>query len=167
MNKHNPCLLMPWGFQVAGWTLLVLTLLFPVFIMLTWKVINYNVIFNKFPYDWIKTMLYLASGLIVFSREKIEDEYISTVRTSSVVTSVYIAGLWFVLFSIFQGFFPAMAERAASFSENTHYLEQTFLQRLVVMIKYWLGVPLFAFWIYIMIYKSRLFIAGRRMHNEK
>jgi len=84
MYKQNHCLL-PWGFQVTGWTLLALTLLFPVFIMLTWKLINYNVIFDKFPYDWIKTMLYLASGLIVFSREKIEDEYISTVRTSSVV----------------------------------------------------------------------------------
>ncbi len=60
-----------------------------------------------------------------------------------------------------------MAERTASFAENTPYLERTFFQRLIMMTKYWLGVPLFAFWIYIMIYKGRLFISGRRMHNEK
>ena len=34
MNKQNHWLL-PWGFQTAGWILLALTLLFPVFVILT------------------------------------------------------------------------------------------------------------------------------------
>lgn len=166
MNKRNHYLL-PWGFQIAGWALLILTLFLPIFIMLTWRIINYGAIFGQFPYDGIKAMLYFASGLIVFSSEKVEDEYIHTLRTSSIVKSAYIAGLWFVIFSIFQGFFPDLAESAASFAENTPHLEQTPFHRLVIMIKYWLGVPLFGIWIYITVYKSRLILAMRRVNNEK
>lgn len=177
--------LLPWGAQVAGWTLLILALLFPVFIMLTWRFIDYGAVLDGFPYDGLKSALYLASGLIVFSREKIEDEYLGTVRSSSLVISAYVAGLWFVLINVLAGIFPDI--QAAMNASRIPYVCRTLLEafpdlpaeaarflgkvsldtpRLAWMAA-WPGMPLLAFWIYIIIYKVRLLAAYRRMRNEK
>ena len=109
MNKRHQWLL-PWGFQIAGWVLIALTLIFPIFVMLTWQSIDFGSVFDKFPYGGILIMLYLGSGLIVFSREKVEDEYIGTIRTESVVISAYAAGLWFILINLLAGAVPAVSQ---------------------------------------------------------
>ena len=96
MNKQNHWLL-PWGFQTAGWILLALTLLFPVFVMLTWRAIDYNQVLDEFPYDAVRMLLYLASGLIVFSRERVEDEYLGTIRTSSLIICSRSLSVSFIL----------------------------------------------------------------------
>ena len=184
MNKQNHWLL-PWGFQTAGWILLALTLLFPVFVMLTWRAIDYNQVFDEFPYDAVRMLLYLASGLIVFSRERVEDEYLGTIRTSSLIISAYVAGLWFIFINLLAGAAPAVsaAVNAYGIPEACRTLMETFpdmppeardflgkagigAPRLAYM-SVWPGTPLFAFWIYIVIYKIRLLAAWRRLRNEK
>lgn len=184
MNKRHQWLL-PWGFQIAGWVLIALTLIFPIFVMLTWQSIDFGSVFDKFPYGGILIMLYLGSGLIVFSREKVEDEYIGTIRTESVVISAYAAGLWFILINLLAGAVPAISQ-AVNVS-RIPYAYMTFLEAFPDMpaevMKFlgqaylaaprlaclgaWPGTPLFAFWIYIVIYKIRLTAAGRRFRNEK
>ena len=184
MNKRHQWLL-PWGFQIAGWVLIALTLIFPIFVMLTWQSIDFGSVFDKFPYGGILIMLYLGSGLIVFSREKVEDEYIGTIRTESVVISAYAAGLWFILINLLAGAVPAVSQ--AMNASRIPYAYMTFLEAFPDMpaevMKFlgqtylaaprlaylgaWPGTPLFAFWIYIVIYKIRLTAAGRRFRNEK
>lgn len=184
MNKRHQWLL-PWGFQIAGWVLIALTLIFPIFVMLTWQSIDFGAVFDKFPYGGILIMLYLGSGLIAFSREKVEDEYIGTIRTESVVISAYVAGLWFILINLLAGAVPAVSQ--AMNVSRIPYAYMTFLEAFPDMpaevMKFlgrayldaprlaylgaWPGTPLFAFWIYIVIYKIRLFAAGRRSRNEK
>lgn len=184
MNKRHQWLL-PWSFQIIGWVLIALTLLFPIFVMLTWQSIDFGAVFDEFPYGGILTMLYLGSGLIVFSREKVEDEFIGTIRTESVVISAYVAGLWFILINLLAGAVPAISQ--AVNASRIPYAYMTFLEAFPDMpaevkkflgqaylaaprLAYpaaWPGTPLFAFWIYIVIYKIRLFAAGRRARNEK
>ena len=175
MNKLNRWLL-PWGFQTAGWILLALSLLFPVFIMLTWRAVDYNQVFDEFPYDAVRTLLYLATGLIVFSKERVEDEYLGTIRTSSLIISAYVAGLWFIFINLLSGAVPAVSEACRTLMETFPDMPPetgAFLgkagigaPRLAYM-SIWPGAPLFAFWIYIVIYKIRLFAAWRRLRNEK
>ena len=170
MNKRHQWLL-PWGFQIAGWVLIALTLIFPIFVMLTWQSIDFGSVFDKFPYGGILIMLYLGSGLIVFSREKVEDEYIGTIRTESVVISAYAAGLWFILINLLAGAVPAVSQ--AMNASRIPYAYMTFLGQAylaaprLAYLGAWPGTPLFAFWIYIVIYKIRLTAAGRRFRNEK
>ena len=40
--------------------------------MLTWRAIDYNQVFDEFPYDAVRMLLYLASGLVedIFTLEE-------------------------------------------------------------------------------------------------
>ena len=101
------------------------------------------------------------------------------------IISAYVAGLWFIFINLLTGAVPAVSEAVNAYGipEACRTIMETFpdmppearaflgkagigAPRLAYM-SIWPGAPLFAFWIYIVIYKLRLFAAWRRLRNEK
>ena len=85
MNTKHKSFLLPHHFQIVGWILFTIVLLWGMFVMTTWKVIDLNKYFiaDKWFIFVMYTFLFLAAGLVGLSREKQEDEYISNIRASS------------------------------------------------------------------------------------
>jgi len=91
--------------------------------------------------------------LVAFSEEKQEDELISEIRSSSITMVAAVLFALLVLFSLLAA------------------LSQTFRLNILTdrsyMVMHWLSNILFAFFLYVIVFRIRLFILKRRLKNEE
>ncbi|MDD2595384.1 MAG: hypothetical protein PHD11_06155 [Bacteroidales bacterium] len=160
MNTKHKSFLLPHHFQIVGWILFTIVLLWGVFVMATWQDIDLNKFFivDKWFLFVMYTFLFLAAGLVGLSREKQEDEYISNIRASSLAITAYITIIWFVVYSIFDSMVSQFGKGIDVFQST----EQWALFRL-----HYNPQVLYSFLLYIIIFKSRLIINRWRVRHEK
>jgi hypothetical protein len=100
------------------------------------------------------TILYvilLFSALFVaFSKEKIEDELIQNIRYSSVVVTAYAGFLFYVLILLIY-----------AFNQSFDLLSRTFYRYLMLV------NPITLFMLYVIIFRTKLFISKRGLKNEE
>ena len=143
--------LLPHYFQKIGWGLLLFSFVFlfgSLFAFNSLKLFSQN---NSHYATFILVILLISSAFFVaFSKEKIEDELILKIRYSSVVITAYLGFiLYMVMLLIFQ------VNRSFEFFTSKFIVTFSYLN------------PLTLFFIYVIIFRTRLFIFNNRSRNEE
>lgn len=143
--------LLPHNFQKIGWGIFIFSLIFLLafrYASDTLKLFNQNN--NYYPTTILYIIILFSEYFVAFSKEKIEDELIQSVRYSSIVFTVLTG---FILYTIVLIIF-AFNKSFVIFPQNsTFYL-------MVVN-------PITLFILYVLIFRTRLFKSKRGMKNAE
>ena len=160
MDTRKKLLLLPYGFQVAGWIIAGFSAI----------LFLYGILFIDKPYIQNDPAVYgiglflIGLFIIGFSREKQEDEFTIFLRTRSALTAVIIMFGLKLLFLII----IAALSGAASFSETVHdnvFNSQSFADLFMGFHKDANFGS--AFMLYLILYKIRLDIYKRGARDEE
>lgn len=134
--------LLPHCFQKIGWGCFILA--FMLFFLGLYLFNELRLIpqtYSHYLTLLLRLIMYSSALFVAFSREKEEDEYIMSVRFSSIVIAVYIAFAIFILNSLI-----------LSFNASFHFLT---VQSLIVLRNFVNPVTMFV--LYVAIFKVKLF----------
>ena len=147
MKKNN--FLLPHCFQKIGWGLFIFSF---IFLGASLYAFNKLELFDQNYSRYATLILYLilifSALFVAFSKEKIEDELIQNIRFSSIVITAYISFLIFMIEWIFFAFNHA-------FRFSSFYIDLSLIN------------PVTMFMLYVVIFKTRLFISKRGLKNEE
>jgi multisubunit Na+/H+ antiporter MnhB subunit len=154
-------ILLPHKFQVIGWGMFSLAVMLLLIILLRyeWSTSHENTFlplvdqYSRYVTSLLLVLAYGSAFFVAFSEEKQEDELVREIRFSSVTIVAAVLFALMVLFSLLaalsQGF------RLNFFTERSYY------------VMHWISNILFAFFIYVIVFRVRLFIIKRRLKNEE
>jgi hypothetical protein len=143
--------LLPHFFQKIGWGLF-----FSSFIFLIGSIYAFNTLklFSQNNSHYATLLIYiilLFSALFVaFSKEKIEDELIQSIRYTSIVVTSYTGFLLYIILLLIY-----------AFNQSFHFLPRTLSSYLIVV------NPITLFLLYVIIFRALLFNSKRGMKNEE
>jgi len=143
--------LLPHYFQKIGWGLFFFS-----FIFLFGSMYSFNTLklFSQNNSHYATLLLYiilLFSALFVaFSKEKIEDELIQSIRYTSVVITAYTGFLLYTIILI-----------VYAFNQSFAFLPRTLSSYLMLV------NPITLFILYVLIFRAKLFTSKREMKNEE
>jgi hypothetical protein len=154
-------ILLPHKFQIIGWGMFSLAFMLLLFIVFRyeWSTSHENTFipivdqYSRYVTFLLLVLAYGSAFLVAFSEEKQEDELISEIRSSSITMVAAVLFALLVLFSLLAA------------------LSQTFRLNILTdrsyMVMHWLSNILFAFFLYVIVFRVRLFILKRRLKNEE
>lgn len=154
-------ILLPHKFQIIGWSMFsaaVVLLLFIIF-RYEWSASHENTFlpivdqYSRYFTFLILVLAYSSAFFVAFSEEKQEDELVREIRFSSVTLVAAILFAMLVLWSILAAL--------------SHVFRLDFLTNRSYIIMYWVSNILFAFFLYVIVFRVRLFILKRRSKNEE
>lgn len=143
--------LLPHYFQKIGWGLFFFSFIFlfgSMYAFNTLKLFSQN---NSHYATLLLYIILLFSALFVaFSKEKIEDELIQSIRYTSVVITAYTGFLLYTIILI-----------VYAFNQSFAFLPRTLSSYLMLV------NPITLFILYVLIFRARLFTSKREMKNEE
>ena len=160
MKTRTVPFLLPHQFQIAGWILFSVVALWGVLTMLLYKAVDFDGFFwGKHWFLFLMFLcLFLSAGLVAFSKEKQEDEYIHDVRAGSLLLVAAVIFIWFLVYSIFSSFITV-------FHVHAGFLDDPFGSYVFDR-----GISpnvLDAFLLYVIVFRVKLFIVKRRMRYDE
>ena len=142
--------LLPHNFQKIGWGIFIISfilLLASKYVIDTLKLFNQNN--NYLPGFILYIIIMFSMYFVAFSKEKIEDELIQSVRYSSIVFTVLTGFISYTIVLII-----------AAFNKAINFLPYTTIIFMIVN-------PITLFIIYVLIFRTRLFIFKRGLKNAE
>jgi len=151
INMKTKYLLLPHYFQKVGRGLFIFSFIFLVGAMYTFNTLK---LFSQNSSHYATLILYiillLSALFVAFSKEKIEDEFIQTIRYKSIVITAYIVFLLFIILLIIY-----------ALNQSFDVIPRTIFTYL------WLINPLTMFMFYVLIFRVSLFISKNEIRNEE
>ncbi len=147
MKKNN--FLLPHYFQKIGWGLFIFSFIFlgaSLYAFNTLELFDQN--YSRYSTLILYLILIFSALFVAFSKEKIEDEFIQNIRFTSIVITAYVSFLIFMLLWILYAF-------NHSFRFSSFYPDLGLIN------------PVTMFILYVVIFRTRLFISKRRLKNEE
>ena len=143
--------LLPHYFQKIGWGLFFFSFIFlfgSMYAFNTLKLFSQN---NSHYATLLLYIILLFSALFVaFSKEKIEDELIQSIRYASIVVTSYAGFLLYIILLL-----------VYTFNQSFDFLPRTLSSYLILV------NPITLFILYVPIFRARLFNSKRGMKNEE
>ncbi|MFA6652372.1 MAG: hypothetical protein WCS46_06815 [Bacteroidales bacterium] len=154
-------ILLPHKFQVIGWGLFSLAFMLLLFILFRyeWSTSHEHTFlpivdqYSRYVTFVLLVLAYASAFFVAFSEEKQEDELVREIRFSSVTLVAAVLFALLVLFSL-------LAALAQGFQLN-------FLTNRSYIVMHWISNILFAFFLYVIVFRVRLFIIKRRSKHEE
>ena len=143
--------LLPHYFQKIGWGLFLFSFIFLVGSMYAFNTLK---LFSQNNSHYTTLLLYiillLSALFVAFSKEKIEDELIQSIRYTSIVITAYLGFLLFIIILI-----------VYAFNQSFDFLPRTLFTYLRLV------NPITMFILYVLIFRARLFTSKRGIKNEE
>lgn len=159
MNTSQKFYLMPHKCMYIGWGLFAFSFVY-LFACLNFSKVLSQLFFN--PSDTriyvvpLYLMLFSSALLVAFAKEKIEDEFIQSIRLGSIVVTAYISFIFFILLNVFMVFYTGFKP----------YDSKPMNLLIYNMITSGIN-PISMFMLYVIIFRTRMYKYYKSCKNEE
>ena len=147
MKTNN--FLLPHYFQKIGWSLFIFSFIYFAVDLYAFNILElFDQNYSRYGTMILYLLLIFSALFVAFAKEKIEDELIQNIRFTSIVITAYISFSIFMIVWIFDAINHA-------FRFTTFHIDLRLIN------------PVTMFMLYVVIFKTRLFISKRGLKNEE